>query len=932
MYVHTTRVLAVLTITALLVACASDTTVFDPADADGFTGTVQGTVTNRAGSGLSGVLIVAQPGGQTTVSGSGGLFTLSNLPPGSYRLFATMPDFRDTLSDTVRVGLKQSLLLDRAMRLTYRYGWVRGTVRVPGRSFDPFDAGLQIENQNASARTYPDGRFLLTRVEPGMVRLYAAMRDIGYGALLCTVAPEETASVDIAIDRRGGEVTGTVRDPMGLPVAGATVSALGSAIADTTDASGSFRVTQVPSEGDVCLQVSSASLSTSFAGISVSENGTLDLRQITLQPPILYSGITITPTFVYADAGDTGVTISVPVTTVDSTTYLASFDWDTDNDGTWDGTTPTARMDYTPTTTGTDTVWMRCTAYLPGDTVFSPRVPITIVTRQANRAPRFTFDTAMAPPSATPGQLYVAIVRTVDDDGDSVRLVLPDSLGGRLSVPNDSAVHFTAQTGDTGTVRIRVTAVDNHGGAIEIAWNIRINTTPANRAPRFTHDSLAMTSVARQATQYVDTVHALDDDGDTVPYLRIDTIPRGVTLQDSIIRWTPDSLTAGPVMLRVVIEDNRGGRDTLSWTVSVSPASQAPQMTTPFTNVMGRELDTVTLFITATGAAPLTYEWWFRGLSVPSQTDSTLFFPTLSPVDTGPYLCKVTNAYGTAWSDTIHLGIGLPMAPWVPSGIDTVVIDANMGRIRARQFAFPMGDPASPSWQPIHPVSFTSDFWMDTAEVTQAEFLSLMGRNPSTFADSLFYPVHRLTWYDAILYCNARTKSDGRLAPSDTAYAYDGIVTGSLGRCSLLVNLRWDTTANGYRLPTEAEWEYACRGGNLGPYSWGSDSTPAGVSQFAWIQSATPTVTGRLQANPYHLHDMAGNASEWVWDWYAEYLSAPQKNPIGPLGPLSERCVRGGSWTSSPATIKSGARHWAPPDLSGSVDQTIGVRCVRNAP
>jgi adhesin HecA-like repeat protein len=198
--------------------------------------------------------------------------------------------------------------------------------------------------------------------------------------------------------------------------------------------------------------------------------------------------------------------------------------------------------------------------------------------------------------------------------------------------------------------------------------------------------------------------------------------------------------------------------------------------------------------------------------------------------------------------------------------------------------AFKMGSVIDTySWEarekPVHRVKVTS-FYMGKYEVTQKEWTDVMGNNPSIFkGDTL--PVEQVSWYDAVKYCNALSLKEG-LVP---AYRE----TEDTITC--------DFKAPGYRLPTEAEWEYAARGGNQDPatseYS-GEDN----LDEVAWHYGNSDKTThpvGMKQPNSLGLYDMRGNVEEWCWDRYGWYSGWPQTNPRGALSG-TRRILRGGSW------------------------------------
>jgi formylglycine-generating enzyme required for sulfatase activity len=185
--------------------------------------------------------------------------------------------------------------------------------------------------------------------------------------------------------------------------------------------------------------------------------------------------------------------------------------------------------------------------------------------------------------------------------------------------------------------------------------------------------------------------------------------------------------------------------------------------------------------------------------------------------------------------------------------------------------------------QPVHSVT-VSAFYIDTTHVTQADFQALMGQNPSAIANSPKRPVDQVSWYDAILYCNERSKRDGL----DTVYSYS-MVIGTPGmpdnQVSEIDSLTIDLNKNGYHLPTEAQWEYACRAGTTTAYFWGDDSGADSTGKYSWYygnsQDSTHPVATKA-SNSWGLYDMSGNVWQWCNDWYIAYTDSAQTDPIGP--------------------------------------------------
>ena len=222
----------------------------------------------------------------------------------------------------------------------------------------------------------------------------------------------------------------------------------------------------------------------------------------------------------------------------------------------------------------------------------------------------------------------------------------------------------------------------------------------------------------------------------------------------------------------------------------------------------------------------------------------------------------------------------------------------------------------NPDEAPPHKVKLTG-FLMDKYEVTHELFTKAQLPNPSHWQDSPKKPVERVRWRDAKQYCNERSILEG------------------LKPCYHEKTLDLDPAADGYRLPTEAEWEYACRAGTDGAYEFGAADK---LRQYAWFVGNADEKThlvGQKKPNRWGLHDLFGNVSEWCEDVYdpAYYRQSPPADPSGPPTPGKDvkRVMRGGNWKASPemcrATFRQGQR-------TGDTDACFytdfcGFRCVR---
>jgi len=243
-----------------------------------------------------------------------------------------------------------------------------------------------------------------------------------------------------------------------------------------------------------------------------------------------------------------------------------------------------------------------------------------------------------------------------------------------------------------------------------------------------------------------------------------------------------------------------------------------------------------------------------------------------------------------------------PGAPVTPAGMIYIA----GGRFR-------MGDEGQADAKP-HDVT-VSAFFMDRTLVTQDQYEKAMDDNPSRWKGA-GNPVEQVRWSDAVKFCNKRSELEG------------------LHPCYDLKTWKCDFQADGYRLPTEAEWEYACRAGTSTAYFFGDD--PSQLREYAWFDKNSgghPRSVGQKQPNPWGLQDICGN----VWEWCNDFYSVDYYNdsaPTDPKGPEAgqTKVVRGGAWRFSAERCRSGYRYNENPgyaDVCFGYD-IYGFRCVRN--
>jgi len=228
---------------------------------------------------------------------------------------------------------------------------------------------------------------------------------------------------------------------------------------------------------------------------------------------------------------------------------------------------------------------------------------------------------------------------------------------------------------------------------------------------------------------------------------------------------------------------------------------------------------------------------------------------------------------------------------------------------------FTMGTPTSESGrdddEKQHRVTLTQGFLMSTTEVTQTQYETVVGKNPSHFKGRA-RPVEKVSWFDAVEFCNALSEREG-LRP---AYRISG------------TDVTWDRAATGYRLPTEAEWEYACRAGTTTRYHSGDgDGDLARVGWYSGNSGSTTHDVAKREPNAWGLYDMHGNVWEWCWDWYGGYPGGSVTDPTG-SGTGSNRVLRGGSWNRDKWYCRSGDRFRNDPV---SALYNYGFRVVRSS-
>ncbi|MDR2596139.1 MAG: formylglycine-generating enzyme family protein [Treponema sp.] len=324
--------------------------------------------------------------------------------------------------------------------------------------------------------------------------------------------------------------------------------------------------------------------------------------------------------------------------------------------------------------------------------------------------------------------------------------------------------------------------------------------------------------------------------------------------------------------------------------------------------------------------------------AVPGLTASDISLSGVSGVSKG--MLSGSNPYTLlidGFTLSGNLSVAISRSPYVINGSPKTVdiyYKLVIEMVQIPGGSFDMGsDSGFDEEKPVHTVTLSS-FYMGKYEVTQEQWAAVMGNNPSHFKDSPASgeiqrkrPVERVSWYDALVFCNKLSIKEG-LTP---AYSISGKTDpADWGTVPTSYNATWNDVviiagSTGYRLPTEAQWEYACRAGTTTAYNTGdtiSDNT-------GWYLDNSGDKThevGKKPANAWGLYDMHGNVSELCWDWFGDYTSATQMNPTGAVTG-SYRVRRGGNWDYFGLHLRSASRSIDSPNSRGN---NVGFRLVRS--
>ncbi|GHV90863.1 hypothetical protein AGMMS50268_13660 [Spirochaetia bacterium] len=387
----------------------------------------------------------------------------------------------------------------------------------------------------------------------------------------------------------------------------------------------------------------------------------------------------------------------------------------------------------------------------------------------------------------------------------------------------------------------------------------------------------------------------------------------GATISGSTFNAT----AGGTVTVRATIANGTavGIAYTQDFTITVAPpfvgVTNITGVTTAAYPNIGRTLGGTVVPATATNTGIV----W----SVKTQggTSSTIIDGVLTAAATGTVTVTATIVDGTA-AGTAYVQDFTIVVKTVTEQIAGEMVSIPAG-------TFTMGSPAGESGRQTGEIQHSvtlSAFKMAKYELTLGQFEAVMGAGTliAGWGTNMDMPMPSARWYEAILICNKLSIAAGlepvySIKVGGVEVDWAGLAYSSM---PTLDNPDWnavvmDRTKNGYRLPTSAEWEYACRAGTTTTYSTGNNITPDQANYYYEGSPRRSMPVGTFAANPWGLYDMHGNAAEFCWDLYGDgnYSGSPQTNPTGPVytpGTSGSRVVRNGSWTTGVSNLRSARR------------------------
>ena len=303
---------------------------------------------------------------------------------------------------------------------------------------------------------------------------------------------------------------------------------------------------------------------------------------------------------------------------------------------------------------------------------------------------------------------------------------------------------------------------------------------------------------------------------------------------------------------------------------------------------------------------------WGTGLAVGGLAGLGLLFAPTAPGTAGFLGLLVVVYWLVSSSKPVAFEYATPeprlAQPKPPETPPTPIEDPLWASIPSGRFR--MGSNDYYSEKPVHKVAISA-FQCLRTPVTRQLYQQIMGQDPGwPEGEADLRPVNEVSWFDAVKFCNRWSEVLGL----SSCYQIDGNTVS------------WNDQADGIRLLTEAEWEYACRAGSKGKWCFGDDETQ--LPDYAWFNENSdnqPHPVREKRANDFGLFDMHGNVWEWCWDCYGAYVAEAQADPAG-AATGSYRVLRGGAFDFRPGNLRSAVRVWNVPEIE---DWSVGFRCAR---
>ncbi|NGZ07727.1 MAG: SUMF1/EgtB/PvdO family nonheme iron enzyme [Magnetococcales bacterium] len=444
----------------------------------------------------------------------------------------------------------------------------------------------------------------------------------------------------------------------------------------------------------------------------------------------------------------------------------------------------------------------------------------------------------------------------------------------------------------TGNLRVKVTVQDSQGGQVYSPFTLFYRST--NAAPVAVADSL----ITSEDTPISDTLTATDADHDPLTNYPLDPLTYAivtngtkgvVTLTNAAtgaFTYTPNSQATGTDSFTFRVNDRTVDSNTATVTVRINPVNDAPVAESAALSIATGVASTTGRLIArdAEGDA-LTYRLVSNGRKGTARITNTTtgafsYTPNFGASGFDSFTFEATD--GRLVSNTARINVGIGCTGCISNSVGMFFRQIPAG-------TFTMGGEGHTP----HQVTISRSFYMQVTEITQGQWRDVMGNNPSYFSScGDTCPVEQVSWDDLQTFITR-------------------------------LNARGEGT---YRLPTEAEWEYAARAGTTTAYSFGESESNLG--NYGWYDGNSSNQThpvAQKLPNPWGLYDMHGNVWEWVLDWYGSFESSAVTDPQGPSSG-SYRVFRGGGWYFNPVSLRSAGRADYDPGLHYG---HIGARLVR---